>query len=605
MLRGVSFKNFFRNNGKDEQEVLLRSDEEKESDAPEGDSRKGVENIKRDGTCPQTPWRERKAADHSRSLIIRYVQRLWFSIANYCKYRLLSWGKWDATALQNRLREPSGDDRYRSRWWKSLFNEPSSTGSEEGRFSHWQGVESVQVLKRNDFNPAMGSFVYNLEVDGTHTYTANGIVVHNCHHVISGKDPNKWGRAVQMFPNAKGLGVTATPHRADGLGLGAHADGVFHAMVEGPRLRQLIAAGYLSDYRIFAPACSIDTAGIPLGKDGDYSKPKLKMASRKSHIVGDVLDHYHQFCEGKLTVVFATDVETATDMARRFNDNGVLAAVLSGETPDAERFHTLKRFARREIMVLFNVALFTEGFDLPAIEALIDAAPTMSFAVAVQRWGRVLRKYPGKEYGLIVDAVGNVAKHARVVEENGQLVIDLCARNWTLDRTDRRTRQAPDDAIPIKTCVSCLGDYPAVYNCCPFCGTKPVPASRSGPEFVDGDILELDPAVLAEMQGGIANITVDEYMAQSGALYLTDPIAKASAAKRFRDKQEAKTALQESIGWWAAWQNQRGRSDSEGYRRFYYRFGVDVLTAQMQSAKEMQELKNTIDNVINTEYNCN
>jgi hypothetical protein len=307
-------------------------------------------------------------------------------------------------------------------------------------------------------------------------------------------------------------------------------------------------------------------------------------------------------------VVFATDVETATDMAKRFNADGVPAAILSGETPDAERFQTLKRFGRREIMVLFNVALFTEGFDLPAIEAMIDAAPTMSFAVAVQRWGRVLRTFPGKPYGLIVDAVGNVAKHARVVEENGQLVIDLCARSWTLDRTDRRTRSAPDDAIPIKTCVSCLGDYPAVYNCCPFCGTKPEPASRSGPEFVDGDILELDPAVLAQMQGGIAgiqNTTVDQYMAQSGALYLPDPIARASAAKRFGEKQGALIALQEALGWWAAWQNQRGRSDSEGYRRFYYRFGIDVLTAQTRSAREMVELKNTIDNVINTEYNVN
>lgn len=435
-------------------------------------------------------------------------------------------------------------------------------------------------------------------------------VIDEAHHCCkdSSGNPNKWFRATEMFPNAKGLGVTATPHRADGLGLGAHADGVFHAMVEGPRLRELIRMGYLSDYRIFAPAPSIDTRGIPLGKDGDYSKPKLKMASRKSQIVGDVLEHYHQFCEGKLTVVFATDVETATDMAKRFNADGIKAAVLSGETPDAERFMTLKRFARREIMILFNVALFTEGFDLPAIEALIDAAPTMSFSVAVQRWGRVLRKYPGKEYGLIVDAVGNVAKHARVVEEDGRLIIDLCARNWTLDRTDRRTRQAPDDAIPIKTCVACLADYAAVYPACPYCGTRPVPAVRSGPEFVDGDILELDPLVLAQMQGAIHNIqntTIEQYMAASGALYLPNPVAKASAAKRFGEKQGALTALQDAIGWWAAWQNQRGRTDAEGYRRFYYRFKTDVLTAQTLGAREMTELKIAIDNVINTEYNRN
>jgi len=412
-----------------------------------------------------------------------------------------------------------------------------------------------------------------------------------------------WGDAVEMFPNAKGLGVTATPSRMDGQGLGRHADGYVDAMVEGPRQRELIKMGYLSDYKIFAPQPSIDIAKINLGKDGDFTQPSLKREARKSKIVGDVIQHYFQFCPGKLTVVFSTDVETAHDQARQFVAMGVAAAALSADTPDEERFQTLQRFRNRDVMVLVNVALFDEGFDLPAMEAMIDASPTMSFGKFVQRCGRVLRISPGKTHGIIVDAAGNVARHASVVEEDGQLVIDLCARSWTLDRQDRKARQAPEDAIPIKTCTKCFSAYAAVHPQCPYCGEKPIPAGRKGPEQVDGDLTELDPLALAELLAARSGVdaSVEEYLQRSGAIHLAQ-IPMMSAAKRHRERQAAQTELRESIGWWAAWQNQRGRSDSEGYRRFYFKFGIDVLSAQALNATEAKKLKLAIDEVISTEY---
>lgn len=422
-----------------------------------------------------------------------------------------------------------------------------------------------------------------------------------CHHLTSGG--SVWGDAVEMFPNAKGLGVTATPARMDGKGLGRHADGYMDVLVEGPRQRELIKMGYLSDYKIFAPPASIDITKISIGRDGDFTQPSLKREARKSKIVGDVVQHYFRFCPGKLTVVFSTDVETAHDQAKQFVAAGVPAAALSAETPDEERFQTLRRFRNREILVLVNVALFDEGFDLPAMEAMIDASPTMSFGKFIQRCGRVLRIYPGKTHGIIVDAAGNVARHASVVEEDGQLIIDLCARTWTLDRQDRRSRQAPDDAIPIKTCTNCFSDYAAVHPQCPYCGNKPIPASRSGPEQVDGDLTELDPWVLAEllMKRKSVDSTVEEYLQRSGAIHLAQ-IPMLSAAKRHRERQAAQAELRESIGWWAAWQNQKGRSDAEGYRRFYFKFGVDVLSAQSLNATEAKKLKIAIDEIINTSY---
>ena len=108
------------------------------------------------------------------------------------------------------------------------------------------------------------------------------------HHVLR---KNKWGIGVEMFPNAYGLGVTATAMRADGNGLGRHADGVFDVVVEGPCGRDLINAGYLADYRIFAPPLDLDLTEVPIsGQTGDFNPQKLKRAIRKSRIVGDVVD---------------------------------------------------------------------------------------------------------------------------------------------------------------------------------------------------------------------------------------------------------------------------------------------------------------------------
>lgn len=417
------------------------------------------------------------------------------------------------------------------------------------------------------------------------------------HHVCR---ENSFGRACSLFPNARGLGVTATACRADGKGLGRHADGIADALIIGPTQRQLINAGYLTDYIIYAPPSDLDMSSVRVSADGDYSKPETKKAVRRSHIIGDVVAHYLRIAPGKLGVTFATDVETATDIAAQFNAAGVPAAVVSANTPDAERVETIRRFRRRELLQLVNVDLFGEGFDLPAIEVVSMARPTQSFALFVQQCGRSLRPLEGKRNAVIIDHVGNVARHARVVPENGRLIIDLNNRVFTLDRQDRRSRQTPDDVIPTRTCMSCFRVFEAVHRECPYCGHIPVPASRSGPEFVDGDLFELDQETLARLYGGVARVdaTVEQHLLDTGAGYL-GPLVQNSVAARHREHQEAQAALRQSIGWWAAYQRSAGRPDSESYRRFYFKFGVDVLTAQALKTAEAKELKLRIDTVVN------
>lgn len=450
-------------------------------------------------------------------------------------------------------------------------------GRKEGRFSEWVGLDSIEIYQRGN-SGATGSssddgYVYNLEVAEFHTYAANGIVVHNCHHLLA---DNKWGKATALFPNAKGLGVTATPTRADGRGLGRHADGLMDVMVESPGMRDLIGMGFLTDYRIFAPPSDINLAAVPISASGDFSPEPLRAAVHKSHIVGDVVSHYLRIAPGKLGVTFAVDVESATEIAAAYRQAGIPSEVVSANTPPALRAAILARFARGDLKQLVNVDLFGEGFDLPAIEVVGMARPTQSFALYSQQFGRSLRPLPGKQHAIIIDHVSNVLRHG----------LPDAPRVWTLDRRERRSRGKPDDVIPVRTCPSCLSVYERIYRECPFCGHYPEPAGRLGPEQVDGDLAELTPEALARLRGEIDKPLVLPYGA-------TPEIAGA-VKKRYHERQQAQTALREAMALWGGRRVAEGMSLSQAQRRFYITYGIDVASAQALGRADAEALTERI-----------
>ena len=250
--------------------------------------------------------------------------------------------------------------------------------------------------------------------------------IDEAHHVLK---LNKWGFVTKLFKNAFGLGVTATPERADGCGIGSHADGVFDHMVCGPTMRQLITAGSLCDYEIAIPESDYQIDDTAVGKDGDFTRKTMKDESERSKIVGDVVWNYMIRALGKKAIVFATDVETSIKMARQFNDAGILAASIDGTTPTEVRNDYIERFKDGRLTVLVNVDLFGEGFDVPAVEVVIMARPTASLAVYLQQFGRVLRTMAGKTYGLVIDHVSNWKRHGYPDKP----------KVWTLDRREKKS----------------------------------------------------------------------------------------------------------------------------------------------------------------------
>lgn len=398
-------------------------------------------------------------------------------------------------------------------------------------------------------------------------------VMDECHHVLKA---NKWGRAVELFPNARGLGVTATPLRADNKGLGDHTDGYFNTIVRGPSMRDLIAQGFLCDYRIFASQNDLDLSDVSLDATGDFNKKKLKKAIRKSKIVGDVVEHYLKLTPNKLGITFATDVETATDIAASYNAAGVRAEVVSAKTPNAVRQEIIRRFARREYLQLVNVDLFGEGFDLPAVEVCSFARPTASFSLYAQQFGRSLRPTEGKDRAIIIDHVNNVIRHG----------LPDSVRDWTLDRPrPRRRRASGSDVIATTTCTQCTGVYSSLALECPYCGVVPVPAARNGPEVVQGDLTELTPDVLEAMRAEVVRIDGPPRVPQG-----LPPLARKAARRRWLERQATQGDIRASIAWWCGYWRNLGETDGQIYKRFYYRFGKDLLTCQTLGGKDAREM---------------
>ena len=445
-------------------------------------------------------------------------------------------------------------------------------------------------------------------------------ITDEAHHLAAvGGKRNKWMKAVDLFGRAKGLGVTATPCRADGAGLGRHHDGVFDQMVIGPTMRDLIRQKFLTEYRIFAPPSDLSgrMGAVKVSKStGEYNTNDLRDAvegsglivadDKTKRVVGDVVETYLSKFKGMLSVVFVPSVKAAEELERQFIKSSVPAKSLNGNTPDDIRNKSIDLFARRELNVLINVALFDEGFDLPAIEVVQDAYPTQSYGLFCQRFGRMLRLMDGKEFGIYSDHAGNVMRHG----------LPDAKREWTLDRREKRGAGG-DDAINLRTCVDikeggivispgCYGVYEKYLTVCPHCDlpiAKPAPADRKEPELVDGDLTELDADTLAQMRGDVARVdmplqdAIAQYRMELAAKH-TKPLHIAAHSRRFAAKleaqQQALEALREILAMWAGHHRAAGRSDSEIFRRFYLRYGVDWLSAQALESSESLALSERV-----------
>lgn len=403
------------------------------------------------------------------------------------------------------------------------------------------------------------------------------------HHITRG---NKWGKAVEMFVNARGLGVTATPNRADGQGLGRWVDGVMDDMVLGPSMRWAIENNFLADYEIVCPKSDLNVEDSPLSANGDWSSQTLRKAAKKSRIIGDVVTNYIKYAFGRKAIVFATDVETAEEISRDFNAHNIRAVSLNGKSLPAFREQSLDNFRDDKLQVLVNVDLFDEGFDVPSCDVCIMARPTASLGKFLQQIGRVLRPAPNKT-ALIIDHVSNVIRHG----------LPDMPREWSLERRQKKAKLTKDpDEIELTVCKKCLKPYEKFRTVCPYCGAEPaLPESKSRTiEIVAGDLVLLDKATLQRLRQNAMLESPGNIAARVAKA--AGPIAGKAAANRQMEKIEAQNELKDTIAQWAAIEREKGFNDREIYRRFYLSLGMDVLSA-LNGTRTRQDYLTTAERI--------
>lgn len=299
----------------------------------------------------------------------------------------------------------------------------------------------------------------------------NFIIVDEAHHAVG---TSGWKKVIDAYPSARILGVTATPERLSGEGLGE----TFDAMVEGPTTRELIAAGHLSGYRLFAPPTTLDLRGVrQMG--GDYSRKQLEERLAKSTIVGDAISHYVKHAAGKRAIAFCVTVAHAQATAAAFRARGIASESIDGAMDAPERRAILDRFRRGVTMVLTSCELVSEGFDLPAVEAALLLRPTQSLALYLQQIGRALRPMQGKTSAIILDHAGNSLKHGLPDDE----------RAWSLEGWAAKRGKNATGEYPVRTCAVCYGVMPASATICSSCGAK-LPVQERKIEVVSAELVE-------------------------------------------------------------------------------------------------------------------
>lgn len=440
-------------------------------------------------------------------------------------------------------------------------------------------------------------------------------IVDEGHHVLR---ENKWGKCVARFthPACKGLLLTATPGRPDGKGLGRHADGFADIMVEGPFMRWLIDQGFLCDYDVVCPPTDLVITDAPRGSEGDYTAAQVRTAERASHIVGDIPAHYLRFAAGLSGITFVGSIETATDVVAAYREKGVSAELITGDTDSNIRDAIFDRAEAGELQQIVAVDVISEGVDIPALQVGSFARLTGSIITWRQQLGRLLRPIYAPGFNLETQA-GRLAAIAASKKPRALLIdhiggfADLALGPpdkfiaWTLDAREKKAANDDELEEKRKICanpfVDCFKPFPAFLRACPHCGFAPEPMGRATPAQVDGDLQMLTPEALAALRGAVIDPTLTR--GQHDAQQLAKGAQSAWLGRHWENYAAtgaAQLALRESMDMWAGGWHARGAPDNEIQRRFFLRFGVDMLTAQALGEKDATALKERVDVAVNS-----
>lgn len=335
-------------------------------------------------------------------------------------------------------------------------------------------------------------------------YRCDLLIIDEAHHVLT---TNTWGRVYEGLGQPLTLGVTASPVRSDGRGLGVEAGGVFDDLINIISVGELIDEGYLSPFKVYAPPTNIDLSGVKK-RYGDYEKAELAARMDKPTVTGDAVEHFRRICPDAPAVVFGVSIDHCHHIARQFQEAGFSFHVVDGSMDDSTRKRLIRGLGKTHQGIV-SCDLVGEGLDVPGIAAAILLRPTCSTGLHIQQVGRALRPVyadgydlstaegrraaiaaSNKPFAIILDHVGNTLVHGLPDVE----------REWSLEGERKKTRKKKDQEpeLAVKQCEQCYAVHmPAPV--CPNCGYR-YPAQVRQVEQVDGELKEITPEMAAALR---------------------------------------------------------------------------------------------------------
>lgn len=302
----------------------------------------------------------------------------------------------------------------------------------------------------------------------------NVILVDEAHHALA----KSYQRILKQFPKAIVLLFTATPHRTGRMQLDQIADDI----IVGQSIHELTDKGFLAPFRYFQPPNDFDSNLLKRNSTGDYTAESMQQAM-STKIFGHIVKQYKRIADGMQAVVYTYSIDSAVEIARKFNSEGISAIEVDGTTSKEKRDLAVRKFREQEIKILVNVNLFTEGVDLPNVDCVIMARPTASLALYLQFSMRCLNPRPGKT-AIIID-------HANNFKQFGYPDDD---RDWKKAIKSGRQKSKSllkDPGLSIVTCDYCFAVVKASEvkdGKCPICG-KPIKVHKAKP-VSDVDLIE-------------------------------------------------------------------------------------------------------------------
>lgn len=481
---------------------------------------------------------------------------------------------------------------------EELLMQAAMTFAEYGVEHHMVcAASSERAIKAQQFREFGRSFVKNgarlviasiqtivRRLDSLDWLKPHQIIADECHLSLAAT----WRRVLAHWPDARLLGLTATPCRLDGQSFAKKDGGLYEAMVLGPAVSDLIAWGNLAQFDAYGPPVELvqGMADLNKRKGGDYSAEELEKELDAPKVYGDVVEHYRRFSDGKPAIAFCPTVKTAENFAEAFRAAGYRAIALDGQTDDAVRRRSLQELGRGELDVVTSVSILVEGTDVPFATTALLLRRTESLSLYLQAVGRVLRPHPKKDRAILLDFVGVIEKHGLPDED----------RTWTLDGKPVRGERAANDNEPevhLRTCPSCS----CIHIPAPVCPNQnkhgtgepcgyvyPIKERREA-EQVDCDLQKIDREELERRRRMLRTLqgqarTVDELVANTG-------MSKFRAQKVVKAREEKARLIEDVVT------SMHAVLDATGQTAFR-EFGCTIVSVGKMKPKELKELQDRV-----------